>query len=249
MTTIDLNCDLGEGAGHDAALMPLVTSANIACGGHAGDDDTMRATVELARRHGVAIGAHPGHRDRLHVGRIALPLTPVDATRLIHDQIADLAAIAGDDLVHVKLHGALYHQVATDPALAAAFVGVIATTWPRLAIVAPAASLLVGVARSQGLLVAEEAFADRGYGDDGRLIARAAPGGVIGDPQAAAEQAVLIAREQRVRTMSGRLVDLRADTLCLHGDGPDPRATAHEVRRALAAAGITARAFSATTAT
>lgn len=247
MTTIDLNCDLGEGADHDAALMPLVTSANIACGGHAGDEDTMRVTVDLARRHGVAIGAHPGHRDRLHIGRMLRPVTPADVARLIHDQIADLAAIAGDDLVHVKLHGALYHQVATDPDLAAAFVGAIATTWPRLVIIAPAASRLVDLARSQGVVVAEEAFIDRGYGDDGRLVARSAPGSMIGDPQAAAEQAVLIAHDHRVRSVSGRLFDLRADTLCLHGDGPDPLATAHEVRRALAAAGITPRAFSATT--
>lgn len=245
MTTIDLNCDLGEGSGHDAHLMPLVTSVNVACGGHAGDADTMRETVTLARRHGVAIGAHPGHRDRPHFGRIPRPLSPEAAARLIHEQIAALAEVAGKDLAHVKLHGALYHQVAAEADLATAFVELLAAVWPRLVVFAPAASLLVGVARDRGLAVAEEAFVDRRYADDGRLVARSEPGGVIGDPRAAAEQAVLIARDQCVQTVGGRLRGLRADTLCLHGDAADPPATAGEVRRGLTAAGIGLRAITA----
>ena len=156
MTTIDLNCDLGEGAGHDALLMPLVTSANIACGAHAGDERTMRTTVALARRHGVAIGAHPGHPDPLHFGRVALPLTPDAAARLVHDQVAVLARLAGSDLAHVKLHGGLYHQVAKDATLAEAVAAAIAADWPRLVLFAPAGSLLVAVARSRGLAVAED---------------------------------------------------------------------------------------------
>lgn len=242
MTTIDLNCDLGETAGHDELLMPLVTSANIACGAHAGDEDTMRATVELARRHGVAIGAHPGHRDPLHFGRVALPLTPDAAARLVHDQVAVLARLAGDDLAHLKLHGGLYHQVAHDPQLAEAVVAAVAAAWPWLVFFAPAGSRLVEVARSRGLTVAEEAFVDRCYGDDGRLVPRsAADGGLIIDPRAAADQAVLLARDHRVRTAGGRFLTIRADTLCVHGDGPDPLATAREVREALEAAGVTLR--------
>lgn len=238
MTTIDLNCDLGEGAGDDAAVMPLVTSVNIACGGHAGDDDTMQTTVILARRHGVAIGAHPAHRDRLHFGRVARPLAPPAAARLVLEQVAALAGIAGPDLAHVKLHGGLYHQVATDFSLAAAVVAALAAEWPWLVLYAPAGSLLVGVARDRGLVVAEEAFVDRRYGEDGLLLPRSEPASVIADPGQAAEQGVLIAREHRVRTAGGRFVDLRADTLCLHGDGAAPLATAHAVRRALTGAGV-----------
>jgi UPF0271 protein len=242
MTTIDLNCDLGEGAGLDELLMPLVTSANIACGAHAGDEDTMRTTVELARRHGVAIGAHPGHRDPLRVGRVALPLTPAAAARLVSDQVAVLARLAGPDLVHVKLHGGLYHQVAHDATLAEAVAAAIAADWPRLFLFAPAGSPLVAVARSLGLAVAEEGFVDRAYGDDGRLVPRSsAGGGLIADPHAAAAQAVLIARDGRVRAASGRLIPLRADTLCIHGDGPEPLATARAVRGSLEAAGLTLR--------
>jgi UPF0271 protein len=238
MTTIDLNCDLGEGGGDDAAVLPLVTSVNIACGGHAGDDDTMRTTVMLARRHGVAIGAHPGHRDRLTFGRVARPLAPPAAVRLVLEQVAALAGIAGPDLAHLKLHGALYHQVASDSALAAAVVAALATDWPRLVLYAPAGSLLVGTARGRGLTVAEEAFVDRRYRDDGLLLARSESDSVIAEPLVAAEQGVLIACDHRVRSVGGRLVDLRADTLCLHGDGVAPVATARAVRRALTAAGV-----------
>lgn len=238
MTTIDLNCDLGEGGGDDAAVLPLVTSVNVACGGHAGDEDTMRTTVALARRHGVAIGAHPAHRDRLHFGRVALPLNPPAAVRLVIEQVATLAGIAGPDLAHLKLHGALYHQAAIDSALAAAVVAALAAEWPRLILYAPAGSLLVCVARDRGLAVAEEAFVDRRYGDDGLLLPRSEPDSVIADPRLAAEQGVLIACERRVHTAAGRLVDLHADTLCLHGDGVAPLATARAVRRALTAAGV-----------
>lgn len=238
MTTIDLNCDLGEGGGDDAAILPLMTSVNIACGGHAGDEATMRTTVTLARLHGVAIGAHPGHHDRLHFGRVARPLSPSAAARLVIEQIATLAGIAGPDLAHVKLHGAVYHQVATDSALAMAVVAALAVEWPRLILYAPAGSLLVGVARDRGLTVAAEAFVDRRYGDDGLLLPRSEPGSVIADPRLAAEQGVLIGCERRVRTAGGRLLDLRADTLCLHGDGAAPLATARAVRAALTAAGV-----------
>lgn len=244
MSTIDLNCDLGEGGGHDAELMPLITSANIACGGHAGDRDTMRACVELARRHGVAIGGHPGHPDRAHLGRLAVPITPAAAARLVVEQLAALAAVAGSDLVHVKLHGGLYHQVAADAGLAAAVVAALATEWPRLVVFAPAGSLLVSAARAGGLAVAAEAFADRRYGDDGLLVPRSHAAALYGDPQEAAVQAVLIARHHHIRTIGGRQLDLRADTLCLHGDGPDPVGSAQAIRRALAAAGVGLRAVS-----
>ena len=237
-TTIDLNCDLGEGAPHDAAVMPLVTSANIACGGHAGDEAMMAATVSLARRHGVAIGAHPGHADREHFGRRELPIAPVDAAALVVEQVARLAAVAGEPPRHLKLHGGLYHQVARDAALATAVADAIAARWPAMILVAPAGSLLVAVARAAGLRVAEEAFIDRAYAADGSLVPRSEPGAMIADPRAAADRAVRLVREHAVPAIDGSLIRLRADTLCIHGDGPDPAAFAGAIREALAAAGI-----------
>jgi UPF0271 protein len=241
--TIDLNCDLGEGAPHDAALMPLVTSANIACGGHAGDDATMAATVTLARRNGVAIGAHPGHADREHFGRREVMVTPDAAAALVVEQVERLATVAGEPPRHVKLHGGLYHQVARDEELAVAVVEAVARRWPGMIFFAPAGSRLVAVARTRGLAVAEEAFIDRAYAADGTLVPRSQSGAVIADPDVAAARSVRIARDGRVRAIDGGDVLIPADTLCLHGDGPDPVGLARAVRSALVAAGIRVAAF------
>lgn len=243
-TTIDLNCDLGEGAPHDAAVMPLVTSANIACGGHAGDEATMAATVALARRHGVAIGAHPGHVDRAHFGRWERPIAPADAAALVVEQVARLAAVAGEPPRHVKLHGSLYHQVARDELLAGAVADAIAARWPTMIVIAPAGSVLVSVARTHGLAVAEEAFIDRAYQADGSLVDRAQPGAVIADPWEAAERAVRFVRDGAVEAADGVRLALTADTLCIHGDGVDPVALATAVREALERAGIGVARFS-----
>lgn len=238
---IDLNCDLGEGGPHDAAVMPLVTSANVACGGHAGDETTMAVAVELARRHGVAIGAHPGHADRQHFGRRELPITPAAAARLVVEQVERLDAIAGEPPRHVKLHGGLYHQAARDVALGSAVADALVARWPALILVAPAASPLVAVARERGLEVAEEAFIDRGYTAAGRLVPRSQAGAVITAPQTAAARAVRLVRDGLVETRDGGDLALRADTLCIHGDGSDPAAMAKAVREALAEAGIAVR--------
>ncbi|MFM7136221.1 MAG: 5-oxoprolinase subunit PxpA [Planctomycetota bacterium] len=236
--TIDLNCDLGEGSPHDATVMPLVTSANIACGGHAGDEATMSATVVLARRHGVAIGAHPGHADREHFGRRRIVIPPAAAAALVVTQVGRLEAVAGEPPRHVKLHGGLYHQVAHDTSLAGAVAAAIAARWPGMILVAPAGSPLVAVGRALGLTVAEEAFIDRAYGADGSLVPRSQPGAVIADPLVAAARAVRLVREHEVESGDGSLVRLRADTFCIHGDGPDPAGLAFAVREALAAVGI-----------
>ena len=236
--TIDLNCDLGEGAAHDAAVMPLVTSANIACGGHAGDEATMAATVALARRHGVAIGAHPGHADREHFGRRELPLAPADAVALVVEQVTRLESVAGEPPRHVKLHGGLYHQVARDAALATAVADAIAARWPTMIVIAPTGSLLVTVARARRLAVAEEAFIDRAYRADGSLVPRSQPGAVIADPQEAAGRAVRLSRDGSVAAIEGGEASVYADTLCLHGDGADPVGLAKAVREGLGAAGI-----------
>lgn len=236
--TIDLNCDLGEGQAHDAAVMPLVSSANIACGGHAGDKATMTAAVALARRYGVAIGAHPGHPDREHFGRRELAITPPAAARLVVEQIERLQTVAGEPPSHVKLHGGLYHQVARDAALAAAVAAVIAARWPEMILVAPAGSRLVAVGRAQGLSVAEEAFLDRAYAADGSLVNRSEPGAIITDPREAAGRAVEIARDGVIDAGDRVRLALAADTLCIHGDNADPAGLAIAVRAALKRAGI-----------
>jgi len=240
-TAIDLNADLGEGSPHDAELMPLVSSANVCCGVHAGSVDLMATTVRLAIQHGVAVGAHPGHADRGHFGRRELAITPVDAVALVARQVEAVAAVAGAALHHVKLHGGLYHQAGREPALAMALADWLADRWPRLVVYAPAASGLALAARSRGLAVAAEAFIDRRYRADGTLAARSEPGASIDDPAAAAEQAVRLATGGLVHTLDAADVRVAADTLCIHGDGPRAVEVATTVRRALAAAGIAIR--------
>jgi 5-oxoprolinase (ATP-hydrolysing) subunit A len=235
--TIDLNCDLGEGGVSDAELMPLVSSANIACGAHAGSRDLMAATIALARRHGVAVGAHPGHADPGHFGRRELDLGAAATAALVLDQIAALATLAGGTLHHVKLHGGLYHQVSREAALADAVAAALAARWPGLVVYALSGSLFARRSRDLGLRVAEEAFIDRAYAADGALVPRAHRGATIDDPREAAVRGRRIAVEGRVATIDGGDIPLRADTLCIHGDGRDPVACAREVRRALAAAG------------
>lgn len=238
---VDLNADVGEGAA-DEALVPLVSSANVCAGVHAGGEALMAATVRLAVRHGVAVGAHPGHADREHLGRRCLPITPPEAAALVDAQIEAVAAIAAGDLHHVKLHGGLYHQVGGDPALAEAVAGMLAERWPRLVVYAAAGSVLTDVARGHGLAVACEAFIDRGYRADGTLVPRGEGGATIDDPVAAAARAVRIVSDGVVRTADGSDIPIVADTLCIHGDGPRAVALAAAVRAALAAAGLAIRA-------
>lgn len=245
MPTIDLNCDLGEGAGHDSELMPLVTSANIACGAHAGNRETMAEAVALAAVHGVAIGAHPGFPDRENFGRIERVITPAEVNRMVMTQIEHLAAIAGPALRHVKLHGALYNQVARDASLAGPLAEELARAWPRLVVFALAGSVFVDVARAHGLRVAEEVFADRTYRRDGSLTPRSLSGAMIGDPGAAVAQVLRMVQEGRVRATDGTDVAVRADTVCVHGDGPHAVIFARRLHAALRQAGIRCAPFSA----
>lgn len=238
---IDLNCDLGEGAGHDADLMRLVTSANVCCGLHAGSAELMAATVRLAVRLGVAVGAHPGHADRDHFGRRELPISPADCAAAVEAQIEALAAVAGAALHHVKLHGGLYHQVGRDRVLAVAVATMLAARWPRLVVYAQAGSQLAAAARDRGLAVAEEAFIDRRYRADGSLAPRSSPEAVIDDPAEAAAQAVRLAAGRGVCSVEGGEIRIAADTLCLHGDGPRAVEVAMAARGALVAAGIPLR--------
>lgn len=238
---IDLNADLGEGAGHDEALLSLVSSASIACGGHAGDAASMRQCVRGARRHGVAIGAHPSFPDRENFGRSAMRLPPGEVVAHVLDQIGALDAIVraeGGRLVHVKPHGALYNQAAREPELAAALCEAVRRFDPALRVFGLAGGALTEAARRAGLAPVEEAFADRGYLPDGSLVPRGQRGALIEDEDAALAQALLLAREGRVRAIDGSLVALRARSLCLHGDGPHALAFARRIRARLAAEGI-----------
>jgi len=244
MASIDLNCDLGEGAGHDAELMPFITSANIACGAHAGNLDTMIETVELAARHRVKIGAHPGFFDWENFGRTERDLQPAEAGRLVLLQIEQLHEIAGSRLRHVKLHGALYNQVSRDPLLAEAVVADLARLWPDLIVFALAGSPLARFASARGLRVAEEVFADRTYERDGSLTPRSRPGALITDEDAAVAHVLRMVREGVVRATDGTDVRIRAETVCLHGDGEHAVAFARRLRKELAAAGIAVRACS-----
>jgi UPF0271 protein len=243
--TIDLNCDLGEGAGHDAEIMPWITSANIACGGHAGDEKTMRATVKLALRHGVAVGAHPGYPDRENFGRLERTISPSAAAAMIAGQIQALQKIAaeqGASLRHVKLHGALYNQAARDPGLATAIASAVQTIDPKLIFFGLAGSELLIAGRAQGLAVASEVFADRTYRSSGSLTPRSQPDALIADESASIAQVLQMAREGTVRATTGEFISVTADTVCLHGDGPNPVAFARRLRADLATAGIEVQA-------
>ena len=245
MARIDLNCDLGEGAGQDADLMRWVTSANIACGAHAGDAATMRATVRLAQLHGVAVGAHPGYADRVNFGRLEQRLAPEEVFRLVLAQTQSLQQIAADEGVrvrHLKPHGALYNQAARDPRLAAAIVQAVKSADPELILFGPAGSALVQAGEKEGLAVAHEVFADRTYESDGSLTPRSRPGAVIEDAGAAVAQAIQLVTAGRIRATDGREIGLRADTLCLHGDGVHAVALAQGIYQALASAGVARKA-------
>jgi len=246
---IDLNADVGEsyGAwslGEDEALIPLVTSVNVACGAHAGDPDVIARTVALASRHGVAVGAHPGYPDRAGFGRREMALSPDEIERSVVVQVGAVWAAsraAGVPLHHVKAHGALYNRAARDAETALAIARAVASVDDGLFLVALAGSVQLDAARSMGLRVVEEAFADRAYEADGSLRSRTLEGAVLDDPAAVAAQALAIVRGS-VTAVDGSTVRLRADSICVHGDLPGAAARARAVREALASAGVELRA-------
>ncbi len=245
---IDLNADMGESFGRwtlgaDAALLGLVTSANIACGFHAGDPSVMAQTVAAAVAAAVAIGAHPGYPDLAGFGRRALDMSAADLEAAVLYQIGALAAFthaAGVELAHVKPHGALYNRAAVDPAVAEPIARAVRRFSADLILVGLAGSALPAAGHSAGLRVAAEAFADRAYAADGTLRDRRLPGAVLPTPAAAAAQAVAIAHG-RLQAHDGTPLPLVAATLCLHGDTLDAVAYATAVRGALDAAGVAVR--------
>jgi UPF0271 protein len=243
MSFIDLNCDLGEGQGNDAAILPFVTSANVACGLHAGDPTAMRRTVDQAARLGVAVGAHPGYADRAHFGRVELELGPQALYDLVAYQLGALAVFArraGVPVVHVKAHGALYHLVARQSDSAEALARASRETVGEVILVGAPISALEPAALQLGLRFAAEGFADRTYGDDGRLLPRDDPRALVADDdQVVAARAVEMVQSQTVPTASGARLALPVQTLCLHGDDPRAAARARVIRAALETAGLT----------
>lgn len=243
---IDLNCDLGEGGGADAALMPLITSANIACGAHAGDTATMRATVRAAMLHGVAIGAHPGFADREFFGRRELALPPTEIGALVYAQVAELRVIAlneGARLTHVKPHGALYNLAARDRTVAEAVAAAVARVDAGLWLYGLAGGQLLAAGRTHGLRVAAEVFADRTYQADGSLTPRDRPGAVIANAGDAVTQVLRLLREGRVRAVTGEDVVIAADTVCMHGDGAGAAVFVSGLRAGLLGSGVQLRAL------
>jgi UPF0271 protein len=226
--------------GADEALIPLVSSVNIACGAHAGDPATILRAVELAVRHGVAIGAHPGYPDLAGFGRRDLAMTAADLRASLIVQIGAILAAArvvGSTVRHVKPHGALYNRAARDPEIAAIVAAAIRDLDPSLVLVGLAGSASIAAGRAAGLAVAEEAFTDRRYEADGSLRSRL-PAGAVLEAEAAAEQALEIVRDGSVVTGDGTRLTVRADTICIHGDSPDAVGIARAVLAALGDAGV-----------
>ena len=246
MARIDFNCDLGEGCGDDTAIVPWLTSASIACGAHAGDDATMRATLRLCRTHGVAAGAHPGYADRAHFGRRDLAMAPDELRALLDAQLQRIGAIAAEEgipLAHVKPHGALYNLAARDPDVAGVVAAAVHAFDASLVLFALSGSASIRAGEAAGLRVAHEAFAERAYDADGRLAPRGTPGAVLEDVDAAIAQVRRLVRAGSVATRDGTDIRLQADTLCLHGDRPDAPAFARALRTTLEAEGIIVEAF------
>lgn len=230
MKTIDLNADLGEGGTQDTALLGLVSSANIACGGHAGDEQTMRRTIQASITAGVAIGAHPGYEDREHFGRRAMTIPLNQVTDLVHRQVKridDLAHEEGAVLHHVKPHGALYNQADRDAMLAAAVVAGITSISNNLILYAPPKGQLAAAGRAAGLTVCGEGFADRRYLPNGSLMPRAEPGALITHVDEAVDQVMKMISNGGI------------ETLCVHGDGATALAILQSLRAALEASGHT----------
>jgi UPF0271 protein len=243
VSSVDLNADVGEGVGADEgddALLDVVTSASVACGVHAGDAATMRRSVEAASRRGVVVGAHPSYPDREGFGRRPMDRTPSQVTEEILAQVTALDAVArrsSTRVRYVKPHGALYHRMADDEAIARA-VAQACIEAGDLVLLAPAGSSAVAVAESAGVRVATEAFADRAYDGEGRLVLRTIPGAVLTDPVDVARRAVGIAVEHRLRAVDGTTINVTASSICVHGDTPGAAIVARAVRRALEGAGV-----------
>lgn len=241
MTSIDLNCDLGEGCGNDAELMRHISSANIACGFHAGNEATMRRTVELAVKNGVAVGAHPGYRDPENFGRTEMSPTRDEVRRLIRDQLDALQAVCeefGTRIGHIKPHGALYNQAARDRELASAIAETVAEWDARLILYGRSGSVSISEAQMLGLETASEVFADRTYQSDGSLTPRSQSGALIFEIETSLNQVLDMIKYGRVRSVDAIIVPIECETICIHGDGPNAVEVARLINERLTSEGI-----------
>lgn len=251
MTTVDLNADCGEsfgpwGMGDDETILSIVTSANIACGFHAGDPQTLHSTVVLAKERGVALGAHPGYADREGFGRRVIPMTPAEITRMVAYQIGAaqaVAALSGARITHVKAHGALSNHASADRPTADAIAAAVAAVDPSLTLLAVATTALEHAGRDAGLSVAAEIFADRAYEPNGLLVSRKEAGAMVHDPDEAAERVVAMVAEGAIIARDGSRLATSVDSICVHGDGPNAIAIARAVRSKLEAEGISVAPF------
>jgi UPF0271 protein len=242
MTTIDLNADLGEGIGDDDAMLALVSSASIACGGHAGSAETIRHMLRTCRERGVRVGAHPGYPDKANFGRLRLVMPLDQLLTEIRAQLMLIRTIADEEDVpvsYIKLHGALANQTAEELPLAVGVFGAMQAMDPDIAVLALDASAQVRAAQAVGLRVELEAYADRAYQPNGLLVARSAEGAVLHDPQAIAERCVRLATRGEIVAADGTVLKVGARSICIHGDNPEAVAIARQVRQALEAAGVT----------
>lgn len=245
MSWLDLNADLGEGVGNDAAMLEIVSSANVACGGHAGDAETMRATVRAAKAAGVVVGAHPGFADRENFGRKRLMLPPEELDQSIREQVRALVEVAEEEgwpVRYVKLHGALANMAAEEPAVMALCLAAVEGLVQDMAVLAIDNSVQVEVAEALGYRTIREAYADRAYQFGGLLVPRQMPGAVLHDSAAIAERAVRLATKGEIVAADGAVFSTTANSLCIHGDTPDAVAIARAVKDALASAGVEIRA-------
>jgi UPF0271 protein len=243
--TIDLNADVGEGLSTDAALMPFISSANIACGYHAGDIDTMRKTVDLCLENGVAVGAHPSFNDRPNFGRNEIILSPKDIKDLIYNQLSALLNVcreAGAELNHVKPHGALYNMSARDGRLARTIAETVYDFNPNLKLFGLSGSHSIAEGVMAGLTTVAEVFADRTYQPDGSLTPRSQSNALILNEDDAIKQALMLVAESRVMVAQGGYIPVQAETICLHGDGPHAVSFARIIHQTFSARGIIIRA-------
>ncbi|MBL0883234.1 MAG: LamB/YcsF family protein [Chitinophagaceae bacterium] len=244
--TIDINCDLGEGMPNDTALMPYISSANIACGFHAGDEDTMRRTIALAIEHGVAIGAHPGFPDKKNFGRTEMQFPKEDIVSIVSEQVyimLDLVFALGGKLQHVKPHGALYNMSARDLSLASAIAEAIKDIDEHLILFGLSGSKSIEAADMIGLRTAHEVFADRTYTNEGTLTPRQQSGALITDPITMEQHVLQMIRRQQVTRLQGKIISLQADTICIHGDGAHAVVFAQQLHQLLNQHHITIQSF------
>ncbi len=251
MYFVDLNCDLGESFGNykcgmDEEVIPFISSANVACGFHASDPIVMTKTVALAKKNDVAVGAHPGYPDLVGFGRRNLAASPEEVKAMVQYQVGALQAIAraqGMKVCHVKPHGAMYNMAGKDKKLAEAICEAIYEVDPRLILLGLSGSEMLKAAERIGLRAAKEVFADRAYEEDGSLVARSKPGAMITDEDEAIQRVIRMIKEGKVTAISGRDIEVQADSICVHGDGEKALAFVEKIRKALIQEGVEIKAL------